>query len=88
MCTFRGQLQKVHTIDTLNGERETKSNNPKMHVSYVHVTILQNGVGIFYLQLCLVYFQLVFAASGALAWSCLVAVEIRFALFGLRRKVR
>ena len=35
-------LQKVHATDMLNGKRETKRNNPKLHVTYVHVTIFQS----------------------------------------------
>ena len=46
---FRGllPLQKVHATAILKGKRETKRNNPKMHVSSVHVTIyLQSGLGV------------------------------------------
>ena len=45
-CTFRGPLllQKVHATDITNSKGETKRDNPKMHVSYVHVAIVQKAL--------------------------------------------
>ena len=42
-CTFRGPLllQKMHATGIMNGNRETKMNNPKMHVGYVQATLFQ-----------------------------------------------
>ena len=36
-------MQKLHATDNLNSRRETRRNSPKVHISYVHVTILQTS---------------------------------------------
>ena len=37
-------LQKVRTTDILNGKTEAKSNNPKKHISHVHVMIFHREI--------------------------------------------